>query len=379
MSLALVAVMANDSLGVQVVSLSDRSKTLRSAGDLAMTLMLDKRLRLGPPMRAGGTVDDDEPLRRAALSMEKARNHYQQLDAKAALAVLTQAEVELRTWLDLGAEARALLAETLHIKGLVLLFLDRSDAAASAFASSSFLDPEFSPPAEDWPPQARLLYGDTLATLRQAAPGALSVQVTPDFARVYIDGSEAGLGSTTVPEIAPGEHQVLVTCPGYARFAGAVGVDGEGKLNDAPVFLQAHGEAEQREAAVRALIAAWDTADEEVVARQFTGLFAVDYVVVVAPDSLTETTAAPALAWLVGADGRRRGGAVPLASSETAALELFAPVWGAQDAALATPWYHRWYVWAAAGAAAAAVGGVVVWKSLDDRPRYRDIVLGRNP
>ncbi len=370
-----VALMASDPLRVQVVALSNNGAAPRAAEDLAQALGLDARLRLHPPLAAALPHGVETSLRQVSEMVAAARRRYQELDPQAALTLCTQAEVELRPLLHRD-EARLLLAQSLRTKGLILLFLERAEPATAAFASSSFLDPDFVPPAEEWPPRARLLYGDALAKLRQAAPGALSVQVTPAAARVYVDGREVGLGSTTLREIKPGNHFLLVTCPGHASFAGAVEIAGDGKLSDAPVFLQADQPAALRAGATAALAAAWETADEEVVVRQLAALLAADLVVVVTPDPLVDASTAPALAWLLGADGRRRGGAVRLSTG--AASELLAPVWGAPGAAPLV-WYRRWYVWAAAGAVAAAAGGVVIWQALDDRPQYRDIIIGRNP
>ncbi len=367
---------------VHVVTRGDSSVLMRAGERLRQALAADPRLVVDPqidtPRASPSTRDADIEAARTAI--EAAQQDYNRLSPQSALSQALRAEALLQRWLD-RADVPPMLARALRLKGLTLLYLARNDEAKIVLGSASALDPSFSPGAEEWPPEARLLYADTVADAKRAAPGSLSVGVTPDAATVWLDGRVVGSGSTTVPKVAPGAHYLLVVSPAFERFAGVVTLEGGGKLSQASVFLEAIAGESGRAAAVAALDEAWSSEREEAVTRQVAAVLEADTVVMVSehPDRGSN----PPVAWILGNDGKRRGGYVTLASTESAAREISDRLVGLTDIGSVDPpppWYARWTTWAIAGGAVAIVGGSILLVALTrDEPDRVTYYIGPKP
>ncbi|MEE8410574.1 MAG: PEGA domain-containing protein [Myxococcota bacterium] len=367
---------------VHVVIQGDSSALARAAEELRRTLAGDSRLTVhasvdGPGAASSTAATMGADLDAARIAIDDAHQDYNRLSPQSALSRATDAETHLRRWLD-RSDVPPLLARALRLKGLTLLYLERNDEAKVAFAAASALDPSFGPGAEEWPPEARLLYADTVAETKRRAPGSLSVRVTPEAATVWLDGRNVGNGSTTVAKVAPGVHYLLVVCPAHERFAGVVTVDGGGKLSQASVFLNSIDGASGRGAAVAALDEAWNSEREKTVARQIAAVLQADAVVMVSPNPHRSTD--PPVAWILGSDGERRGGFVTLASSAAGAAEIIGRLFGITDIAPVeptTPWYARWTTWVIAGGAAAVVGGsILIYAMTRDKPDRLNFYTG---
>jgi len=337
-------------LQVQVVSQGSAAPLVRAAGELRAALAADGRLAVRAEVLVPAEVAAPS-VKAAATLVAQAREDYANLDPQAALTKLVGAQESLRPLLD-HPGALGQLAAALRVEGLTHLFVDNGKSAARSFASAYFLDPDYSPGAGQWPPEARLAYADAIATARGASTGSLSVRVEPEIARVWIDGRDVGLGSTTLRELARGAHHLLVTCPGHTAFAAVVNVEGDGKLSQASVFLEARSGA--REEAMSAFGAAFGGDSEAMVARQAAAILTAGALVLVTDDAKSRRT----VAWVLDDTGARRGGSVPL--GDAAAAEIAARLLGSDETPVvgpANPWYLRWYTLAAAGAV--VVGGAV--------------------
>lgn len=378
--LLLAGVLANQApapLRVQVVARGGGALAQTAEG-LRKALGQEARLRVGEavllPREPATTREAD--IEQALAGLDAAEQHYTRLEPQAALTLTADATERLRLWLD-GDAGRPALARARRVRGLTLLFLQKPADATRSFASASFLDPEFSPAAEEWPPEARLAYADSVAATRRLADGALSVRVTPEAAGVWLDGRQIGIGSTTAPEVEPGEHFLLVTCPGYQRFAGVVEVGGAGKLSQASVYLEPEDDAESLAAGT--LVRAVGSAHESTVARQVATVLDVDLILLVAPGFSDRDEAKPVLR-LFRPDGTTHGDPMAIGSVGATADAIVARLFSVGEPIVepAAAWHQEWWVWAAAGGGAALVGGTILAIALTrDNPDRVTFVIGR--
>ncbi|MBI5507350.1 MAG: PEGA domain-containing protein [Deltaproteobacteria bacterium] len=320
-------------------------------------------------------------------ALDRGREAYTRLEPQQALLHLGVAETTLRPWLH-QASARVLLAQVLRLRGLTELFLERPANAAQTFVSASFLEPEFSPASEEWPPEARLLYADAIANLKRLAPGALSVRVTPESAAVLLDGRVAATGPTTIRGPLPGEHALLVLAPGFKPFAGVVTMAADGHLGDAAVFLEPLPEPQRRHDFARYLAARVGATDEAMFARQVAAGLGVDAILLVTRPG---AEADPVALWPFDKGGARLQEPAPISMRAGAAQPVIDRIVTAAGltpappgplgesvppAATLDPWYLRWY--SIAGVAAIVVGALAtgVWLSYDSADEVT-FVLGR--
>jgi hypothetical protein len=331
---------------------------------LGEALRADTRLAVVVVGGGGAAALAGDPLAPALPLLAEARQAWAELDAPQVLARLAQAEALTRPWL-VSAEAAALLARALRLRGVVSLFLQKPEEASRSFVAAFLLEPAFAPGAEEWPPEARLAYADAVAAVRRAAPGALSVRVEPAVADVWLDGRLAGVGPTTVDGLVPGDHHLVVTCAGHGRFAAVVPVTGNGTLEQVDVFLPPLAPAERQRQAAEALLEGFASPHESRVARQAATLLGATGLILVA----TETGGGGrAVGWALNAAGERLGGAVSLADHAAAAAELAFRIAGGDlpaPAAPPPPWYLRWYTLAAVGAVIVG-GGIALGVALYD-------------
>lgn len=297
-------------------------------------------------------------LMRAQEDLDAAERHYTRLEPQVALTRTAKAAERLRARLD-EARGPPALARALRLRGLTFLFLQKPEEAARSFASASFLDPKFSPAAREWPPEARRAYADSIAGARRIGSGVLSVRVAPEVARVWLDGRPIGIGSTTAQRVEPGEHFLLVTCPGYQRFAGVVAVDGAGKVSQASVYLEP--EDASNSLAAGALVHAMDGAARASVLRQVAAVLDVDLILLVAPGA-DGREGAPPVAILLGADGAMGGDPITIGDIDATATAIVSSLFSVEQPVVepATAWYRKWWVWAAAGGGAVLVGGAIL-------------------
>ncbi len=341
-------------LEIQVVVAGSATPLVRAAEELRLALEADGRLAVAGAVLSGVATGPDGGIAEAAALIARAHEAYAELDPEAALDHLTRAQEILRPRLDRD-DAAGELADSLRLAGLTHLFVEKPAEAAQSFVSAHFLDPDYSPGAGQWPPEARLAYADAIAAARGAPTGSLSIRVEPEVAEAHIDGRSVGLGSTTVRDFAPGAHHLLVTCPGYKPFAAVVNVEGRGTLNQASVFLEARPRA--RELAVAALAGVFGGDTESTAARQAAAVTGAGALVLVVDDAGRRRT----VAWLLDSDGARRGGSMDLARKPETAAEIASRLKGGEllppAIAPADPWYLRWHTLAAAGAV--VLGGAV--------------------
>lgn len=352
---------------VQVLATSEDA-AVRAAGTLRAELAGDGRLRLSDEVLVvtnGAdpiTVGDD--LKAIAALVDEADLLYVGLNAPEALAKIAEARAKLGLMLD-RPQAAAVLARAMRIKGLVFLFMENAEQAATAFFSAYLLSPEFVPDSQQWPPEARLAYADAVAAARRSPGGILSVDITPPVATLWLNGRKAGIGPTTVSGIAPGEHFGLATCPGFNRVAALVTVAGGGKLSQAALYL-----AEQPpEIALRAQAAAFADAfgsdDEERATRLLAEQLGAEVLIYVANQAGAQA------AWVLAASGERQREPVVIVSGNDAAAEIRVAILGEEPETIPRPippppppapqWYERWEVWMVVGAAVAVAGGTAIY------------------
>jgi hypothetical protein len=366
---------------MRVVVIADEEEAAHAAAaQLQAQLVGDPRLKVSDVAvvshKSRAEVLD---LAAAQILVREAQEAYAHLEPQAALVKLDQAEAALGRWADVK-EARLALAHALRLRGLTLLFVEKSPNAGESFGSAWLLDPEFSPAAEEWPPEARLAYADAIAAMKRGGVGSLTVTVTPRTAQVFVDGREVGLGATTVSDLAAGPHQLLVVVVGHKRSAVTVEVHGGGKLDTLAVFPEPFPETERRREALAAIAAALDGPREAVVAVQGSELLEADALILVRTGGAGTVQTGGASALVLEASGKRLGAAVSLvdiaASGRIIVDRLFGVAPVAQSPLVPSrddepsPWYLRWYALATAGAVVVGSGvalGILLTRSPPDR------------
>jgi hypothetical protein len=362
---------------VHIIIQRDDAALMRAASDLRDALLRDGRLVLGdaflvPDDFSNGRGSDLEAGR---LLVNAAQRDYANLAVEAALSGIGEAEQRLRNMLR-RPEAPRLLARALRLRALTLLFQEEREEASVSFATSFFLDPEFSPAAQEWPPEARLAYSDAVAKLRHTASGSLSIRVQPEIAEIWVDGRRVGSGLNTVGDLRPGQHYLSVFCPGFMPFSAVVSIKGDGKLDHASVFLEELSADKRDRRAVAELVHNFGGPRESVIVKQVAHLLKAENLVVVGkPPDGNEWTA-----WVLSADGQRRGGGFSLTDTVLAAAGISARVLGIATSSadeLHEPWYTRWYTWVVAGGLVAGMIGVSIYAATrQDRPERVTFVLG---
>ncbi len=299
--------------------------------------------------------------------IDDAYDAYTALNAPAALAKIAEARAKLGLMVD-SKEARELLAEAMRIKGLVFLFMEKPDQAATAFFSSYLLEPDFVPDSQEWPPEARLAFADAIAAARRDPGGILSVDMAPTSATLWLNGRKAGIGPTTLSGLPPGEHVVLATCAGFNRVTAVVTVESGGKLSQAALYLEAQPPEVARQERAAAFRSAFGHDGEAYAARFLAEHLGAEHLIYV-----TKHAGARA-AWVLDASGARHRDPVVVVAGNDAAREIRIAILGEEptiDPLKApipeppdlgpTEWYKRWEVWMVMGAAVAVAGGTAVY------------------
>ena len=162
---------------------TDRAAAVALQGQLATDPRLTVRdVEIASRHRAAETLD--LPALQAVL--REAQEAYVRLEPQVALTRLDDVEAALRRFTDVK-EARQALAHALRLRGLAFLFLEKNQSAGESFGAAWALDPDFSPAAEEWPPEARLAYADAVAVVKRGGTGSLTVTTLPRTAQIFVD------------------------------------------------------------------------------------------------------------------------------------------------------------------------------------------------
>jgi len=347
------------------------------AEPLAAALREELRLSVGAPLVAN-FIDNAKPvdLETAQRALKAAQEAFVHLEAGVALQHLEVAESSLRR-VTAQAEARRLLATVLRLRGQAQLFLERAGPAAESFVSAFFLTPEFSPAAEEWPPEARLAYADAVAAAKRGGAGSLSITVGPRTAELFIDGARVGCGSISVENLLPGPHYLLVTAVGFESSGAVIEISGAGKLNTFAAFLQPLSGDHRQADAAGVLLAALAGPREQTVAAQVVELVGAAALVVLDQPASADAKGAP-VARVFDVQGKRLGAPITMSSPAEAALAIRLRLLGESNAAVvATSWYLQWPTWAVAGAVVVAGSVVLGYELLKPDNQRVTFTLGR--
>ncbi|OGQ89015.1 MAG: hypothetical protein A2289_18540 [Deltaproteobacteria bacterium RIFOXYA12_FULL_58_15] len=362
-----------DPLAIQVIATNHGLPVVSAAQKLRAQLATDFGLQVNSQVLVPGpsTAGSSAWLDKAAESLEQAQQSYARLESGPTLALLLEVEEATKSHID-DTEAALLLAKALRLRGLTYLFMEKSQDATAAFTTAHFIDGEFSPDADQWPPEARLAYADAGAQSRQQAAGSLSIHVQPGAAAVWVDGKPVSIGSTTVTDLGAGAHYLLITSAGYEPMGAVVSVRGNAMLDQASIFLETADD--KMGLLASALAEAVDGPREQLIAAQVAAVLEGTHLLVVQSQSVTS----PASVIVLDLHGRRVGGAVPLVEATVAAQHIAGLLLGQPlppPVAPAKPWYGRWYTWVAVGTVVA--GGVVLGVLLgQDNPDRISFHLG---
>jgi hypothetical protein len=384
---AALLVLSPPATRLKVLVVADEDDAVRAAAEA-----LKSQLAGDPRLSVRDVVEAPRRSLAEALDMptvqgelRAAQEAYVRLEPQKALAELDDAEATLRRFTDVK-EARQALAHALRLRGLAFLFLEKREHASESFAAAWALEPDFSPAAEEWPPEARLAYADAVAAARRVGVGSLTITTKPRTAQIFVDGRPVGSGAATVGDLVAGAHHILVVVVGHKRNAASVTVHGGGKLDNVAAFPEPLPEPAQRAEVLAALAAALDGPREQLVSTQAAELLDADALLFVrGPGAGNAPASLGVVACMLDASGKRLGGPASLneigAAAQLMADRLFgiapaAPPLGGVEVA-PSPWYLRWYTLAAAGVVVVGGGVALTILLTRNRPETVTYSLGR--
>ena len=372
-SLALIATSPATTLGL--VALDDEPATKSLAEQLYDELSTSATPHGLPPRTAkilSGVVDPE-----LFQQYSQAHEAYVVLDTGTALRTLDGLITSLLSLQDLEA-ARQLLAKSLRLRALIQLALKDPPTAAKSFTEAWLIEPEFSPIREEWPPEARLAFGDAIAAAKRSGTGVLSIAVEPADTVLWLDGKRVGYGATTLENLEPGSHFLMGQLPGYEPRGAIVTVEGGGKLSQAQLFLSAKAAdlatAEELSSLADSQQRAMTTPKERALAakRVCKRLGASHLALLSSNAGVVELT-------LLDNQGKQQG--KPLMAGETKILaqeiELRLTETGTTQAA--TPWYDEPLWWVVGAAAVVATVGAVYWLTREDDSDRVQLYIGKAP
>ncbi len=320
--------------------------------------------------KASSTPEDLSALLKANALIEKAKIAATQLQAAETIQLIESLGARLAPYTYLQS-AVALLAEGLRIKGRAHLYLDEPALAKEAFVSASFLEPAFSPDELVWPPKARLSYADSVASSRNVSSGSLTVQLKPAFCDLWVDGQLQGRGSSTLPNIQPGEHFLGAACVGHQPLGVRVITQPGGKLSQGFLYLKKVPDQTSSDWVSQAMHSprgSW-------VYSELIHLLQTDFL-------LATSKRRPSEWVLVNAKGEILGEPFPKSRPPEELIDFIHlhlhTDWSSVPPPQVLPWYQQWQAWALTGVVVAIGIGVgtyhIAQNNREDRVR---LVVGR--
>lgn len=341
---------------------------------------------LKPPADLRAVLEGDivpEPYRLDLAPVEEAAQRFD--DARADL-LLSEAESDALARAP-EAELPADVAAIYFARGVLAANRGDRKAAIRAFQLVVRLDPQRTADEADLGPKVARAF----ATARKPARrGGLRMTVSPADASVVLDGTDLGGGAAA--EIDAGLHLVVVARAGYRRQAAVVEVAARGTtIRDVTLAAEAHGETAVRLMEklagtppgpgrlepLRELAVVFPASRFLVVEDEgrVVALYDLEAGTVSAPVTLGEAGLSPDVAALLGIPSAL---APPVADVAPPPETSWLPVPPADRRGRGRPpWYRRWGLWAAAGAAAVVVTGVVWSLEGDETPVF--VCCGERP
>ena len=338
------------------VAVTDKARQL--AAELAHSEQLAVQSDIGIARQGSGASAQD--LDEAQYYLAEGQRHFEAMQITEAISSLARAQTILLAHASSVRGAR-MLAKVCRFRGRVFLADQQSGAADEQFAAAARLDPDFVPPADDWPPPARLAFADAVASARRKPGVSLSIHVQPPYAQLWLDGAPVGVGPTTLASAQSGLHVLFAAGVGLAPMSMLVRVSDSQPSTDVSVFVESLPARESRQAAVDALAAGGDADSGEVTVRQALAVLAPEQVLLLRHNGAGKVSAR----WLSTAASPNAGSVTVDDPAEAAAMlmamqSLPAPA-VASSAAVGLLAKVPWYAWTigAVVVAGAATAGIV--------------------
>jgi len=229
------------------------------------------------PQGTAGSGATGLPLGRARNHLAAAREAFASFEYDRALSELAKIDALLNDR-EPSQPLVDLLVQRHLLAGQVHEGRDKPDEALDAFRLVRHLDPgrgELDP--GEYRPRVVALYKKSRPT---RANGTMALAVTPEGARVWIDGRSMGRAPVDASGLGPGPHWVVASAPGRRPKGQLVSVTA-GKRRDVSVELEAMA-ATDRIGELRRALAASSSRDElEAGAAQLAAAADVDVMVMV--------------------------------------------------------------------------------------------------
>jgi len=237
------------------------------------------RASLEEPLPQGGTGGSATglPLGRARNHLAAAREAFASFEYDRALGELAKVD-ELLVDREPSQPVMDILVQRHLLAGQVHEGRDKPDEALDSFRLVRHLDPgrgELDP--GEYRPRVVSLYKKSRPT---RANGTLALEVTPEAARVWIDGRSMGRAPVEATGLGPGPHWVVASAPGRRPHGQLVSVTA-GKRRDFAMQLEAQPSGDRINELRRALAASNLRDEIEAGAAQLAAAADVDVMVMV--------------------------------------------------------------------------------------------------
>lgn len=349
---------------IQVIAIDASSRN--QANELIAALQSLNATTKSSLLTAAADSPTVDPLVNAESSLRRAQQAYARLQTREALDHLQQAIASLMPQ-NTRNDAKKLLAQAFRLVALIHTYLGNNAEATTNFSSAYFLEPDFSPALEEWPPNSRLHYADTVATLKRSAGVTVSLRPEPPTTAVWLDGNFLGLGARTLNNLTPGVHTVVLQHTGYQTLATLLPIT-DTTVAEIPLYLQPTADSQ----GVTALPNTNDLQanHESWVFRQLAFLTQAGFFV------LLHSTATQTIAIRIfSTNGEQLGNEFSFNDPSSTAATIVSRIQILEQQSTTTtvadkPWYTSWVPWTiAAGVLIAAGTGTALVLARDRKER----------
>ncbi len=169
-----------------------------------------------------GLVDAKIDEERAAdlteglAAVQRGQVAFEELDLESAGAELDLGITLLVSMVeDLNAAQRRTLDQALFTLATTTLFEGRGPLADSIFVALALLSPDYTPKGAGYPSNVLARFGEIRAGLAEREIGEMDVRSNPPGAAVWVDGVFRGATPLSIPDLADGQHAVLLARLGH--------------------------------------------------------------------------------------------------------------------------------------------------------------------
>ncbi len=189
----------------------------------------------------------------AAESVTKGRAAYDSLEMGVAIDELNTANSKFERHAAFVSDISK-VTEVLMLLGAAQIMNGEEKPGARRLSQAIALEPKIEPDPRVFNPEMRAVFQDAATKLAKKSPGGLSINSTPGFAEVYLDGRFVGVTPVVLEQVVEGRHYVRVVREGYRPWGKVVEVTAQSETTETATLKEADNQ-EDFETGVEAFMA----------------------------------------------------------------------------------------------------------------------------